>query len=457
MEATKLDLLERSDENKFNRLKNLAIKFQEKYGKSADFICRAPGRVNLIGEHIDYCGYSVLPMAVDQDVSMAVAVNKDGCICFSNVEKSFRDYQGTVFDYVIDSSNPEWHQYILCGLKGVTEYQKLEKPCGMDILVHGTVPKAAGMSSSSALVCTAGLATAYANECKIDAHGLADECAKCERYIGTQGGGMDQSISFLAERGMAKFISFNPLTAVNVQIPCGAVFVISNSCVKMQKAATAHFNVRVAECKIAARILAKHEGLSSPELKKFVDLQNAMGASFGEMLNLVDKVLHEQPYHREEICKLLEITDEKLIETLLSKNTKHVTTFKLYQRAKHVFSEAQRVHQFKAICEEGSDDEAMKKLGKLMNESHESCSKLYECSCPELDKLTALCRKAGALGSRLTGAGWAGCAVSLVPVNNMDSFMVLVKKGFYSDMDENTLQNVLFPTEPGSGAAVYSL
>jgi len=83
-------------------------------------------------------------------------------------------------------------------------------------------------------------------------------------------------------------------------------------------------------------------------------------------------------------------------------------------RARHVLTEAERVSRFREICNL-HDDKALVELGRLMDESHASCSGDYDCSCPELDDLVSICRKAGALGARLTGAGWGGCAVALVP------------------------------------------
>ena len=99
--------------------------------------------------------------------------------------------------------------------------------------------------------------------------------------------------------------------------------------------------------------------------------------------------------------------------------------FNLYERAYHVFGEAKRVHDFKAICDDQTmdDEQRILKLGELMTTSHISCDKLYECSSPELNELTQMARDAGALGSRLTGAGWGGCCVSLVRKDNVEAFL----------------------------------
>ncbi|KAK3558379.1 hypothetical protein QTP86_017984, partial [Hemibagrus guttatus] len=413
-----------------DRLQELKKAFTEKYDQSPLFYACAPGRVNLIGEHIDYCGYAVLPMAIEQNILAAVSVSNSQTIQLTNTDPKYKDFTVSVSEITIDPENPQWHYYFLCGVKGVQEQLSLSSLAGIRCVVDGTIPASSGLSSSSALVCCAGLVTMEANQKSVSKVLLAETCAKCERYIGTEGGGMDQSISFLAEEGTAKLIEFNPLRSTDVKLPDGAVFVIANSCVEMNKAATSHFNIRVVECRIATKILAKVRGLEWSSLQKLGDLQTQLGSSLSMMLELVEEDLHPEPYSREEICKILAITAQQLCGSILSANTQHVTHFRLYQRARHVYSEAARVLQFKAVCDSAPAD-AVLQLGELMNQSHTSCRDLYECSCPELDQLVDICREAGAVGSRLTGAGWGGCAVSMVPAERTESFLRTVKDRYY--------------------------
>uniref|UniRef100_A0A3P8UFL6 Galactokinase 2 n=1 Tax=Amphiprion percula TaxID=161767 RepID=A0A3P8UFL6_AMPPE len=428
------------------RLKNLKNTFETKYGESPLFYACAPGRVNLIGEHIDYCGYSVLPMAIEQNILAAVSVNNSGTIQLANTNPLYKDFTVSCSeDIAIDRDNPKWFYYFLCGVKGIQETFGIPRLAGMSCVVDGTIPPSSGLSSSSALVCCSGLLTMEANQKLLSNVALAEICAKCERYIGTEGGGMDQSISFLAERGTAKLIEFQPLRATDVKLPDGAVFVISNCCVEMNKAATSHYNIRVVECRIATKMLAKARGLESSRLLKLAQAQRELKASLEEMLTLVDEVLHPEPYSREEICKVLGITSEQFSTDLLSANTQHMMQFWLHQRAKHVYGEAARVLQFKSVCD-SEPAESIQLLGELMNQSHASCRDLYECSCPELDQLVDICLKAGAVGSRLTGAGWGGCAVSMVPTEKVESFL---------QAEAAMEKQSLFVSKPGGGAAIF--
>ncbi|XP_026095034.1 N-acetylgalactosamine kinase [Carassius auratus] len=438
------------------RLQKLKQAFHEKYKQLPVFYACAPGRVNLIGEHIDYCGYAVLPMAIEQNILAAVSFSDSKTIQLANTEPKYKNFTVSVDGISIDRENPQWHYYFLCGVRGIQEHLSLSSLAGMCCMVDGTIPASSGLSSSSALVCCAGLVTMQANQKSLSKVALAETCAKCERYIGTEGGGMDQSISFLAEEGTAKLIEFNPLRATDVRLPDGAVFVIANCCVEMNKAASSHFNMRVVECRIATKMLAKARGLDWSGLLKLGDLQKELQVSVEQMLELVEEALHPEPYSREEICQTLGISAQQLCEDILSANTQHATVFKLYQRARHVYGEAARVLQFKAVCD-SSPASAVAQLGDLMNQSHASCRDLYECSCPELDRLVDICLQAGAVGSRLTGAGWGGCTVSMVPGERIDAFLQTVREQYYvPDARRSALEKQsLFVTRPGGGAAIF--
>ncbi|KAM5336898.1 N-acetylgalactosamine kinase isoform 1-T1 [Glossophaga mutica] len=438
------------------RLLKLKEMFNSKFGSIPKFYVRAPGRVNIIGEHIDYCGYSVLPMAVEQDILIAVEPVKANTLQLSNTNPLYPDFSTSANDIQIDKTKPLWHNYFLCGFKGIQEHFGLSNLPGMNCLVDGTIPPSSGLSSSSAVVCCAGLVTITVLGMNLSKVELAEICTRSERYIGTEGGGMDQSISFLAEEGTAKLIEFSPLRATDVKLPSGAVFVIASSCVEMNKAATAHFNTRVMECRLAAKLLAKYKGLQWGKVLRLEEVQADLRVGLEEMLLITEDALHPEPYSPEEVCRCLGISLQEFRTQILSPNTQDVLIFKLYQRAKHVFSEAARVLQFKKICEEAPDN-TVELLGELMNQSHVSCRDLYECSCPELDQLVDVCRTFGAQGSRLTGAGWGGCTVSLVPTDKLPSFLANVHEAYYQRSDRSLVpeNQRLFATKPGGGALVF--
>ncbi|XP_054713706.1 N-acetylgalactosamine kinase-like [Uloborus diversus] len=432
--------------------------FKSNFSNPPKFYARVPGRVNLIGEHIDYCGFSVLPMALEQDIVLAVGTNDANVLNIINFDSErYESFSTSVQDLHIDTSCPHWYHYFLCGYKGISEKYVLKRK-GLNVVVKGSVPPSAGLSSSSALVCASALATGYANGISISKVEYATLCAESEKYIGTQGGGMDQSIGFLAESGTAKHIEFNPLRTTNVPLPKGVAFVVSNSCVAMNKAATSEFNTRVLECKLAAKVLAKLHGFEWQTVEKLAEIPFLLKKDLPEMKDVIDSHLSSKLYSRQDICCMLDIESEQF-QSFLSKNTQHLEKFQLGNRAQHVFQEAYRVRQFKLISEEGGDN-TVHELGRLMNESHVSCRDLYECSHPVLDDLVQTALESGAIGSRLTGAGWGGCCVSLVMENRVEEFLQMMKKKFYDKRGhggEGTENNTLmFPTKPSAGAAIYS-
>ncbi|CAG2120216.1 unnamed protein product, partial [Medioppia subpectinata] len=190
-----------------DRIQRLVKRFEDKFGDKPVFLVRVPGRVNIIGEHIDYVGYSVLPMALKQDIVMAVSVNSTGRIELTNLD------QENYHDESIDPTGlefpqpPQWYHYFQCGYRGIVDrFCNGQPPLGLNVAVHGTIPAGSGLSSSSAMVCAAAFATIIAFHQKtnmlsipINKLEITQLCIKSERYIGTDSGGMDQAIALLAE------------------------------------------------------------------------------------------------------------------------------------------------------------------------------------------------------------------------------------------------------------------
>ncbi|PIA52431.1 hypothetical protein AQUCO_01000361v1 [Aquilegia coerulea] len=470
---------------RFNKLKS---KFLEVFGHEPDVYARSPGRVNLIGEHIDYEGYSVLPMAIRQDTIIAIrkhdnAGESSKVLRIANVNDK---YAMCVYpadpNQDIDLKNHKWGHYFICGYKGFHEFAKSKGidvgvPVGLDILVDGTVPTGSGLSSSAAFVCSSTIAIMAAFNVNFPMREIAQLTCECERHIGTQSGGMDQAISVMAKSGFAELIDFNPICATDVQLPEAGTFVIAHCLAESEKAVTAatNYNNRVVECRLAAIVLAIKLGMKPKEaiseVKTLSDVEElcvsfASNHGSSDPVAAVNELLKEEPYTAEDIEKLIEESLTTVFGSSQSsldvlRAAKH---FKLFQRASHVYSEAKRVHAFKdTVQSQLSDEEMLKKLGNLMNDSHYSCSVLYECSCPELEELVRICRDNGALGARLTGAGWGGCTVALVKESMVSQFILNLQELFYKSriekgvINKNELGLYVFASKPSSGAAIFEL
>lgn len=211
-------------------------------------------------------------------------------------------------------------------------------PIGMQVALSGNVPLAAGLSSSSALVSAAVLATTHVQGMHLDRKLLASISASCEQYIGTHSGGMDQAIAYLAKQGGAQHIEFHPkLKGTAVALPTGICFVVANSLVQKKKAASSDYNERVVECRLATRWLAKSQDLPDwQQYTRFIDLEEACGLDNAAYVQLIEKQLKKSLYTREDICEALGITEQELEMDFLTPSTQHMQQFKLRQRALHV-------------------------------------------------------------------------------------------------------------------------
>ncbi|KAF9178419.1 galactokinase [Haplosporangium sp. Z 767] len=486
------------------RWADLSSQFEKMYGRLPDFIARSPGRVNLIGEHIDYAGFGVLPMAIEDDCLIAVAIDESQSnVIFANVNPKYSPLKFTPKTsqegYVdIHPESHTWSNYFLAGYRGLLDELKIKTPKGMLCLMSGTVPTGAGLSSSSAFVCCSVIATVKAQESLLNskmpsAYELATISIRSERYVGTLVGGMDQACSILSQPKSALFIEFHPVLKVTpVQFPSThppIAFVIANTLVTSDKAVTAPicYNLRVVETRGAARILALALGIPIPasgelhlkqvldahfekvgyqsegkteaeaDIEKLIEMGRAVERVFG-----TDEIRSGVSFAK--MCELSGLSEEEFTRLYIQQPIQ-AQTFHLYRRAKHVYSEEQRVVQFRDICEKsmGHTDLAAEtlfsQLGDLMNASQDSCHSLFDCSCDELEELTSLARRSGAYGSRLTGAGWGGATVSLVAEDKVPEFIASLKKEFYAkhypDLTDAEIENALFATAPSSGAATF--
>lgn len=451
-------------------------------------------------------------MAVTADVLLAVSVHPQeagpSTIRLTNVHP--QKFESKTFDIPdtgdvhIDSSTLEWSNYFKSGLVGATELlrkkqKEFKQSVGMDILADGTVPSGGGLSSSAAFVCASALAVMRANgEKEVDKKSLVEVAIVSERNVGVNSGGMDQAASVFPRTGQALYVSFVPeLSAKNIAFPelsSPLVFVIAQSFVAADKHTTAPvcYNLRVVECTLAALVLSKIFGLKDlpsdagplgGSLRGFHDayMQEKEGVPNNhkvskedfqaQLQDLVAKVDHylpqEEGYTRQQISEITGVSIPDLESTYMKKFPVRAEKFKLRQRTLHVFGEAIRVLKFMDLLSsppaqsEKETKDLLTDLGNLLNETQDSCREIYECSCPELDELCSLARSAGAYGSRLTGAGWGGCSVHLVPEDRVEAvkqkWVDQYYKKHFPDITEEKLGEAIVVSKPGSGSAVFEV
>jgi galactokinase len=351
------------------RSEDLRSKFRELFGEEP-VIYRAPGRVNLIGEHTDYNDGFVFPAAIDLFTWVAIAPRNDRRIHLrsENVD------QGAEFD--LDSgprtASREWSSYVF-GLALVLE-QSGYRLKGANLLIRGDVPIGAGVSSSAALEVAAGFALLANSGIAIDGRKLALACQKAENdFVGTRCGIMDQLASACCVKDRALLLDCRSLDFRTLPLPYDIRLVICNSMVKRELAASA-YNTRRAECEEGVRILA---------------------ARFPQVRALRDVTM----------------TQLQSCQAAMPEN--------VYKRCRHVVTEDARV----IAAADALENNRLDDLRRAMAESHRSLRDDYEVSCAELDLLFELANQMNDVhGARMTGAGFGGCTINLVNSDAVGEF-----------------------------------
>ena len=350
------------------------------------FAVHAPGRVNLIGEHIDYCGLPVLPMAIQYGITAEVMPRGDATLSVSNSDPQFPPVEFVIAREIPPGEPGHWGNYVRAAARAIARNAGALE--GADVVIRSDLPVAAGLSSSSALVVSIAVALLRRNGLTMPPVDLAALLADGERYVGTAGGGMDQAIIVGAEPGMATRIDFHPLRLRHVAIPATWCFIVAPSLERAEKsgAVQAAYNDR------ARATRAAHDHLVT-RLRHDAGFPSLL-ASHGPAM-LLDAGAALDP----------------------------ATS----RRLRHVVTEAARVDQ----AVEAMEMADLRAFGALMDASHASLAADYEVSTAALDELVGLARSAGAVGARLTGAGFGGSIVALTEASNAGRVLERIDAMYY--------------------------
>ncbi len=333
--------------------------FQKTFGVAPRAAASAPGRVNLIGEHTDYNGGPVLPVAIAERTTAAVGAAEDGLL------EAVSSNDGAVIRVRWQEELPAgWGAYVGGVLRELWAAEALPPGGGVRVAVTSDVPVGAGLSSSAALTVSTAKAVVELAGAKLTGRQIAGVAFRAEQdHVGVRCGVMDQTIAALAKPNHALLLECASLEVKH--IPFRARLLLVNTGTR-HDLATGGLNERRAECEAAVKQL-KIELL--PELVWLASWP-------AEWLPRLKKALKDP----------------------------------IRSRAVHVVGETARTRFGAQLLSQGK----LKAFGALMYESHESCRRLYQCSAPELDTVVHAAKRAGALGARLTGAGWGGAAIVLV-------------------------------------------
>jgi N-acetylgalactosamine kinase len=436
-----------------DRRARLIAAFAARFDQPPGFVVRAPGRVNLIGEHTDYNGLPVMPMAIDRDVLIAGRRRPDAVVHLDN-RGPFGERRFELDDSIPPFSAGDWGNYAKAAAQGLRRHLGPTLAHGADLLVDGNVPDAAGLSSSAALVVANALALLAANGIDVPFPELAELLPRAEHYVGTLGGGMDQTISLLGRAGHALRIDFRPLRHRPVPLPAGHVFAVAHSLVRADKSGGARraYNQRVAECRLAAWALGRRLAPErSREITLLGDLPRVLERPPGDLVREAD-LLPPGALSMDAIASTFGTTVPAL-RAAVDVPADIDDSFVLRARARHVFAEADRVDAAESALLRGD----VAAFGRLMDASHTSCRDDYEISCDALEDLVHAARAAGAIGARLTGAGFGGCIVALVDAARGATLLDGLDASFYGPrgVANEERPGLRFLLEPADGARIW--
>ena len=382
---------------------NLIKHYKAIYKKSPAYIIRAPGRVNLIGEHTDYNGGFVLPIAIDRYTNMLVSKNDEGKIRLFDLK--YKENDEFDLQNIKPTQQRKWSNY----QRGIAKVllDAGYKIGGMDVLIFGEVPEGAGLSSSASIEIATLLSFKELYDLEIKPLEMITLARKAENeFVGVQCGIMDQFASLLSREGKALFIDCRSLKYQYVPLLIqGYSFLICNSMVK-RKLVDSSYNERRHECGEAVKILQK----------------NLPGITF---------------------CRDISINNFEKYKSFLPE--------KIKKRVEHVVFENDRVQKAVKVLKKGN----AKAFGELMYQSHKSLKELYEVSIDELDLLVKIGKnESRVLGAKLTGAGFGGCVIYLVK----NSFIKKLKESILDVYSKKTrLIPQFYEVVPSKGAYASAL
>jgi galactokinase len=366
-------------QREMNAAQQLIAKFHALF-HSAAAVYRAPGRVNLIGEHTDYNEGFVLPTAIQFSCWAAMAPREDRKLVIHS--ENFHETAESDLDDLIPTPDGAWSDYAL-GVAWALE-QGGNRLRGANIYIAGDVPLGAGLSSSASIEVAVGYGLMEMSGYPIDRTALALLCQRAENeFVGARCGIMDQFVSCHGRADHALLLDCRSLEMRMLPVPPEVALIICNTMVK-HELGTSEYNERRADCEEAVRLL----GAVLPGTRALRDVTAAQ--------------LEE---HRGFLPE------------------------KIYKRAHHVITENARVLQTATAFE----NVEMEKLGRLMADSHRSLREDYQVSCSELDTMVEIAvRQRGVFGARMTGGGFGGCTINLVDAAHAPEFQQKVAAAYRS-------------------------
>ena len=374
---------------------DISQEFTQLFGRAPEVITQAPGRVNLIGEHIDYSEGFVLPFAIDSVTTAAISKRSDNQVRVTSAQQS-GNVVTTDLSRIAEKSGEGWVRYVL----GVI--WALDIDHGVDIYIDGKVPLGAGLSSSAALECSVAIALNHLFQLRKDSKELALITQRAENeYVGVPCGIMDQSVSLMAKEGFALLLDCRDLSTRHIPVDF----------------AGAGLRLLIVDTR------AHHA--------------------------LIDGGYAERRASCETVTQKLSLRSMRELDFKVLKEAKSSLTSVEFQRARHAVTEIARVLKAVGALEARN----FKELGELLTQSHVSLRDDYTVSCPELDLVVDTALSHGALGARMVGGGFGGSAIALIRDEDAGRVSQAIEQAFAA---HGFTAPRFFTSLPSDGAKVIS-
>ena len=464
--------------------------YADRYGDRRVLIARAPGRVNLMGRHIEHRGGSINVIAINRETLLVASAREDDLVHLANVDPAFEEREFSILENIrqYDTSNwvdfiesdaitqmvldhkGDWVNYVKAGVLRLQLENKHQILCGMDMMFYGNIPMAAGLSSSSSIVVATTEAAIGLNGMDLQPQAFINLCGEGEWFVGSRGGAGDHAAMKCGQKGMITHLGFFPFTiGKSVEFPDSVRLIVANSFEQAKKSAGAkdQFNQKVASYEFGLMMVKDKFPQYREKLRYFRDLNPAaLGVPPSRIYEIL-LALPETAKPDELFLLLPEETHEKIRQ--IFKNHQQPERYDIRSVVLYGIAECERARK----CPELFEKKDYRTLGQMMNISHDgdrvsaggedydysvSDKKLenliaklrsedpeqveqaqlwrqpggYACSTPAIDALVdGIKAREGVLGVQLSGAGLGGCIMALVEKDRAEALLSAMKSAYY--------------------------
>ncbi len=463
----------------FSNLESLKRRFHQLYGEGGVSVLRAPARINILGEHVDYVSYlptASLPFGSHEHaMTMAVRPNENGKVRGASLNERFQPFEFSLSDIQPSVNGQSWEEFVfnrpvpdphwsnyVAGAVSFAQWKFGERiQRGFDFLIDSTIPANSGASSSSALVVLAGAAIRKANQIEFELAELAKDSSQAEWFLGTRGGSLDQTAICLAKRHHAVHLSYADHRAEPVPLPSERFrwLTFFTHAADKGREVMLEYNERAAVSRLMIPALIRDLERHDPQ--RFLDWRYAVtllghdtlktADSLTSLLNQLPETMTLDDFRQLHPRSFQEC--EAAFPALVSERLHQ--PLKIRARALYHLGEVWRVNEAVATLRRSqtTQEDTMRQLGNLLNQTHAALRDQYEVSTPQVERLIEiLAADSEVYGVRLMGGGFGGNVLVLTSAEHVAGLVDCIQQEFYSPQQrDGVAEGWVMVSTPGDG------